>query len=200
MAGWIFESRLFSCNSQLRVRLGYESTNSGRNSAFTIDEAIRDLKQAVVWWWIKKNAASILLILLIKCIHLDCDIDQLFKVRAHRCSTLLPAYPCLLACLRVVLYKDGVRGRKVESPNAGLSLARQPVQETHIFHLPEAHTRNIRDGEMRRSNMTNSWEDIACPFTHQDTAWTLHELWHDSTDRNVHWAQIKVCLKIKVIQ
>lgn len=32
-------------------------------------------------------------------------------------------YPCLLARLRVVLHKDGVRGREVQSPDAGLSLA-----------------------------------------------------------------------------
>lgn len=54
---------------------------------------------------------------------------------AHRGSTLLPAYPCLLACLGVVLHKDGVRGGEVKGPDAGLSLAWRPVQETHIFHL-----------------------------------------------------------------
>lgn len=41
----------------------------------------------------------------------------------HRGSTLLPAYPCLLACVWVVLHKDGVRGGEVKSPDAGLSLA-----------------------------------------------------------------------------
>lgn len=66
----------------------------------------------------------------------------------QRCSTPLPAHPCLLACLRVVLYKDGVCGREVKSSNAGFSLAWWPVQETHIFHLKETHRINIRDREM----------------------------------------------------
>ena len=75
-------------------------------------------------------------------VYIIMDMNQMIKAvhMAHRCSTLLPAYPRLLACLRVVLYKDGVCGRKIESPNAGLSLARRPVQETHIFHLTETNT------------------------------------------------------------
>ncbi len=62
---------------------------------------------------------------LIKCIPLDRYVVSVFEVvlTAHTCISLFPAYPRLLACLRVALHKDGVCCRQVESPNAGLSLA-----------------------------------------------------------------------------
>lgn len=58
-------------------------------------------------------------------------------IRAESATGCEASHPCLLACLRVVLHKDGVRGGQVERPHGGLPLARGPVKETDIFHLKE---------------------------------------------------------------
>lgn len=56
--------------------------------------------------------------------------SQASLLEVHRSSTVTAdedayegAHPCLLAALWVVFHKDGVCGRQVERPAAGLSLA-----------------------------------------------------------------------------
>lgn len=108
--------------------------------------------------------------------------DLKLELTAHRYSPVFSAYPCLLACLRVVLNKDGVCGRKVKSPDGGLPLAWRPVKETHIFHLTGSQTQNVRDGITCKYNDSYASHMNVC----QRDYFTV------TTDKSADWAPIKM--------
>lgn len=86
---------------------------------------------------------------------LNWNTNAVIMVNRHS-STYSLVYPGLLACLWVVLDKDGVCGRKVKGPDAGLSLAGWPVQETHVLHLKTI----IYAKQYQYHTMTDAWVNL----------------------------------------